>query len=54
MTPSSVNVGKATAVILNPEPGPEPPTRDDGEVGRSDTKRKKEIQLQLKKMKELQ
>ena len=48
MTPSSVNVGKATAEILPVEPGPGAPTRDDGEVGRSDTKRKEEIQLQLK------
>ena len=48
MTPSSVNVGKATAVILNPVPGDGAPTRDDGEVGRSDTKRKEEIQLQFK------
>ena len=47
MTPSLVNVGKATAVILPPVPGDGAPTRDDGEVGRSDTKRKKEIQLQL-------
>jgi hypothetical protein len=35
-------------VILPVVPGDGAPTKDDGEVGRSDTKRKKEIQLQLK------